>query len=202
MAVINTMNFDNQEQKSVLRKEILQKRNSMSVRQISLKSKSIQEKLIGSIEFIQSKSIGIYLPIGSEVQTNEIIRSAIESKKIVLLPRVVLNDLHYFVVDKHDFDHDLFDINKFGIKEPKKTNRKLEHIDLLIVPGVVFDYHGYRIGYGYGYYDKFMTEEKFLKSIGLAYDFQVTKNPIPKFEYDKKIDILITESGIQVFDTF
>ena len=196
------MNLDNQEQKSVLRKEILQKRNSLSVRQISLKSKSIQEKLIGSIEFIQSKSIGVYLPVGSEVQTNEIIRSAIESKKIVLLPRLVLNDLHYFVVDKHDFDHDLFDVNKFGIREPKKTNRKLDHIDLLIVPGIVFDYHGYRIGYGYGYYDKFMAKEKFLKSIGLAYDFQVTKNPIPKFEYDKKIDILITESGIQIFDTF
>ena len=196
------MDLDNQEQKSVIRKEMLQKRNSLSVPQIISKSKLIQEKLIGSIEFIESKSIGIYLPIGSEVQTNTIIRNALESEKIVLLPRVVLNDLHYFVVDKHDFDHDLFDINKFGIKEPKKNSVKLEFIDLLIVPGIVFDYQGYRIGYGYGYYDRFMSEEKFSKSIGLAYDFQVMKNLIPKFEHDKKIDILITESGIQVFETF
>lgn len=196
------MDPDNQEQKSVLRKEFLQKRNSLSVPQIISKSKSIQEKLIRSIEFIESKSIGIYLPIGSEVQTNTIIRNALESEKIVLLPRVVLNDLHYFVIDKHDFEQDLFDVSKFGIKEPKKNNVKLEFIDLLIVPGIVFDYQGYRIGYGYGYYDKFMAEEKFSKSIGLAYDFQVMKNLIPKFEYDKKIDILITESGIHVFDTF
>ena len=73
---------------------------------------------------------------------------------------------------------------------------------MLIVPGIVFDCHGYRIGYGYGYYDKFMAEKRFSKSIGLAYDFQVAKNRIPKFEYDKRIDILITESGIQIFDTF
>jgi len=196
------MNLDNQEQKSILRKEILQKRNSLSVSQISSKSKLIQEKLIGSIEFIESKSIGIYLPIGSEVQTNDIIRNAIESEKTVLLPRVVPNDLHYFIVEKHDFDQDLFEVNRFGIKEPKKTNMKLEFIDLLIVTGIVFDYHGYRIGYGYGYYDKFMAKKKFSKSVGLAYDFQVAKNPIPKFEYDKKIDILITETGIKVFDTF
>jgi 5-formyltetrahydrofolate cyclo-ligase len=181
---------------------MLQKRNSLSVPQIISKSKLIQEKLIGSIEFIESKSIGIYLPIGSEVQTNTIIRNALESEKIVLLPRVVLNDLHYFVIDKLDFEQDLFDVNKFGIKEPKKNSVKLEFIDLLIVPGIVFDYQGYRIGYGYGYYDRFMVEEKFSKSIGLAYDFQVMKNLIPKFEYDKKIDILITESRIHVFDTF
>ncbi len=196
------MNLNNQEQKSALREEILQKRNSLSLSQISGKSKCIQEELMRSVEFIESKSIGIYFPTGSEVLTNEIIRNALELEKIVLLPRIVLKNLHFFVVDKHDFDQDLFDVNKFGIKEPKKTNMKLDFVDLLIVPGIVFDCHGYRIGYGYGYYDKFMAEKRFSKSIGLAYDFQVAKNPIPKFEYDKRIDILITESGIQIFDTF
>lgn len=196
------MKLGNQEQKSILRKEVLQKRNSLSDSQIARRSKLIQEKLIVSAEFIESKSIGIYLPIGSEVQTDDIIRNALESEKTVMLPRVIINDLHFFIVEKHDFDHDSFDVNIFGIKEPKKTNMKLDFIDLLIVPGIVFDSHGYRIGYGYGYYDKFMAEKKFSKSIGLAYDFQVMKNPIPKFEFDKKIDILITDGGIQVFDTF
>jgi 5-formyltetrahydrofolate cyclo-ligase len=196
------MNLNNQDQKSALRNEILQKRNSLSIFEISSKSRSIQENLIRSNEFIESKSIGIYLPIGSEVQTKDIISNALGSEKTILLPRIVQNDVQFFVVEKKDFDQDLFEVNKFGIKEPKKTNMKTEFMDLLIVPGIVFDYHGYRIGYGYGYYDKFMAEEKFSKSIGLAYNFQVMKNPIPKFEYDEKIDILITESGIQVFDTF
>ena len=196
------MKLGNQEQKSILRKEVLQKRNSLSDSQITKRSKLIQEKLIGSAEFIESKSIGVYLPIGSEVQTDYIIRNALESDKIVMLPRVIINELHFFIVEKHDYYHDSLDVNKFGIKEPKKTNMKLDFIDLLIVPGIVFDSRGYRIGYGYGYYDKFMAEKNFSKSIGLAYDFQVMKNPIPKFEFDKKIDILITDDRIQVFDTF
>ena len=196
------MKLGNQEQKSILRKEVLQKRNSLSNFQIARRSKLIQDKLIGSAEFIESKSIGVYLPVGSEVQTDHIIRNALELDKTVLLPRVIINELHFFIVEKHDYDHDSFDVNKFGIKEPKKTNMKLDFIDLLIVPGIVFDSHGYRIGYGYGYYDKFMAEKNFSKSIGLAYDFQVMKNPIPKFEFDKKIDILITDDRIQVFDTF
>lgn len=196
------MKLGNQQQKSILRKEVLQKRNSLSDSQITKRSKLIQEKLIGSAEFIESKSIGVYLPIGSEVQTDYIIRNALESDKIVMLPRVIINELHFFIVEKHDYDHDSFDVNKFGIKEPKKTNMKLDFIDLLIVPGIVFDSRGYRIGYGYGYYDKFMAEKNFSRSIGLAYDFQVMKNPIPKFEFDKKIDILITDDRIQVFDTF
>ena len=196
------MKLGNQEQKSILRKEVLQKRNSLSDFQIARRSKLIQEKLIGSAEFIESKSIGVYLPVGSEVQTDHIIRNALELDKTVLLPRVIINELDFFIVEKHDYYHDSFDVNKFGIKEPKKTNMKLDFIDLLIVTGIVFDSHGYRIGYGYGYYDKFMAEKKFSKSIGLAYDFQVMKNPIPKFEFDKKIDILITDDRIQVFDTF
>lgn len=196
------MKLGNQEQKSILRKEVLQKRNSLSNFQIARRSKLIQDKLIGSAEFIESKSIGVYLPVGSEVQTDHIIRNALELDKTVLLPRVIINELDFFIVEKHDYYHDSLDVNKFGIKEPKKTNMKLDFIDLLIVPGIVFDSHGYRIGYGYGYYDKFMAEKNFSKSIGLAYDFQVMKNPIPKFEFDKKIDILITDDRIQVFDTF
>jgi 5-formyltetrahydrofolate cyclo-ligase len=202
VVAFSTMNLGNQDQKSILRKEILQKRNSLSDSQITSKSKLIQEKIMERVEFVESKSIGIYLPIGSEVRTNSIIKNALESEKKVLLPRIITNDLHYFIVEKHDLDQDSFDVNKFGIKEPKKTNMKLDFIDLLIVPGIVFDSNGYRIGYGHGYYDKFMVKKRFSKSIGLAYDIQVLKNPIPKSEFDKKIDLLITESGIQVFDTF
>ncbi|HEX7818822.1 MAG TPA: 5-formyltetrahydrofolate cyclo-ligase, partial [Nitrososphaeraceae archaeon] len=186
------MKLDNQGQKSILRKEILRKRNSLSQFQIVSISKLIQKNLIKSPEFIESKSIGIYLPIGSEVRTDDIISIALESKKTLLLPRVITNDLQFYIVEKKDFDEDSFDINKFGVREPKETNGKLDFIDLLIIPGIAFDYYGYRIGYGHGYYDKYMTNGKFSKSIGLAYDLQVIKSPIPKFEYDKKIDILFT----------
>jgi len=190
------------EEKSLLRKEVLHKRNSMSHFEISMKSKLIQRKLIESPVFNQSKSIGLYLAIGSEVQTREIINYALDLGKTVLLPRIMSNDLRFYVVDQKDFEENSFDVNRFGIKEPKIDNKPADFIDLLIIPGIVFDTYGFRIGYGYGYYDKYLTISKFSKSIGLAYDFQFIKKPIPILPHDRKIDVLITESGFNVFNSF
>ena len=86
------MKLDNEE-KSLLRKEVLHKRNSMSHFEISMKSKLIQQKLIESPVFNQSKYIGLYLAVGSEVQTREIINYSLELGKTVLLPRIMSNDL-------------------------------------------------------------------------------------------------------------
>ena len=195
------MKLDNEE-KSLLRKEVLHKRNSMSHFEISTKSKLIQQKLIESPVFNQSKSIGLYLAIGSEVQTREIINYALDLGKTVLLPRIMSNDLRFYVVDQKDFKKNSFDVNRFGIKEPNIDNKPADFIDLLIIPGIVFDMYGFRIGYGYGYYDKYLTINKYSKSIGLAYDFQFIKKPIPILPHDRKIDVLITESGFNVFNSF
>lgn len=194
------MKFGNQEQKSILRKEILHKRNSMNLADVSDKSKLIQENLIRDPEFIRAKSIGLYLPIGSEVETSCIITQVLNLGMILLLPRIVDHDLRYHIVDQKDFDKDMFDTNKFGIKEPKLQNSSVDFIDILIIPGIVFDNYGYRIGYGYGYYDRYISNKKFSKCIGLAFDFQFIKSHIPVFSYDQKIDLLITESGKHVFN--
>jgi len=150
------MKLENEE-KSLLRKEVLHKRNSMSHFEISMKSKLIQQKLIENPVFNQSKSIGLYLAIGSEVQTREIINYALDLGKTVLLPRIMSNDLRFYVVDQKDFEKNSFDVNMFGIKEPNIDNKTADFIDLLIIPGIVFDMYGFRIGYGYGYYDKYLT---------------------------------------------
>jgi len=194
------MKFRNQEQKSILRKEILYKRNSMNLDEISSKSKLIQENLIRDPEFTKAKSIGLYLPIGSEVETSRIITHVLNLGMILLLPRIVSHDLRYQIVEQKDFDKHMFDINKFGIKEPKLKSLSVDFIDILIIPGIVFDNYGYRIGYGYGYYDRYMSNRKFSKCIGLAFDFQFIKSHIPIYSYDQKIDLLITESGRHEFN--
>jgi 5-formyltetrahydrofolate cyclo-ligase len=195
------MKLSNQEQKSILRKEILHKRNALNHFEISAKSKLIQMNVIRTCEFIESKTIGLYLPTGSEVETWEIINHALNSRRKLLLPRIVINDIRYYIVEQKDFDNDSFDMNRFGIKEPKKINGNVDFIDLLIVPGIAFDSYGYRIGYGFGYYDKYLTNKKYSKCFGLAYDFQFIKNRIPTFAYDRKIDALVTESGTHIFNT-
>jgi 5-formyltetrahydrofolate cyclo-ligase len=195
------MKLSNQEQKSILRKEILHKRNALSQFEISAKSKLIQTNLIRTPEFMESKSIGLYLPIGSEVETWDIISHILNSGMTLLLPRIVTNNIRYHIVEQNDFDKDLFEMNRFGIKEPKITNGSVDFIDMLIVPGIAFDFYGYRVGYGYGYYDKYLTNKKYSKCFSLAYDFQFIKNRIPIFAYDQKIDALVTESGTHIFNT-
>ena len=192
----------NQEKKSKLRKEILYKRNSLSKFQIYMKSKLIQSTLIRTTEFIKSRTVGAYIPIGSEVETWDIINYVLKSGRILLLPRIVNNDMRYYIVEQNDFDTNLFDTNRFKIKEPKKTNGYVNYMDLLIIPGIAFDSYGYRIVYGHGYYDKFLTNAINSKCIGLAYDFQLMKTRLPRLPHDKKIDMLVTEGGFHILNTF
>ena len=91
--------------------------------------------------------MGFIFPLVQKYEQTDIIRVMHwNQKKTLLLPRVITDDLQFYIVEKKDFDKDSFDVNKFGVKEPKDTNGKLDFIDLLIVPGIAFDYYGYRIG--------------------------------------------------------
>ena len=92
-----------------------------------------------------------------------------------------------------------FIIDRYDIREPRNDiSREVDpqDIDIVIVPGVVFDLHGGRYGYGGGYYDRFLlTVKPGTKKIAIAFDMQVIKK-IPFTHSDVRIDSLITESGI------
>jgi 5-formyltetrahydrofolate cyclo-ligase len=83
---------------------------------------------------------------------------------------------------------------KFGIKEPLPAAPPVDGIDLVLVPGVAFDLKGCRIGYGKGYYDRFLSMQHSF-SMGLAYSFQVV-DELPRGRFDRRIASIATESGI------
>ena len=70
-----------------------------------------------------------------------------------------------------------------------------KNIDLVLVPGIVFDHEGHRIGYGFGHYDKFLRKVPKATKIGLAFDFQVV-DKIPREMHDVPVDMVVTEKGI------
>ncbi|MBS3121395.1 5-formyltetrahydrofolate cyclo-ligase [Candidatus Woesearchaeota archaeon] len=137
--------------KLTIRKKISPIRDGLTKKTIEKKSRLILINLIKMSIFKNSKNISCYVSQDSEVDTHRLIKLIIQSKRKVIVP----------FVDKEMNCAELFDFNKlmrgkFGILEPKEKKRfNKDMLDLIIIPGVVFDRKGNRIGRGKGYYDKF-----------------------------------------------
>jgi 5-formyltetrahydrofolate cyclo-ligase len=95
------------------------------------------------------------------------------------------------------FNGDQMILNKFGIKEPSPSPADLiDDIDLLIVPGIAFDRNGYRIGYGRGFYDRYLQRNKYNFSIGLGFEFQLLNENLPHEKFDQRVNAIATERKI------
>lgn len=153
----------------------------------------VQESVVQSKEFEKAQVVGAYHPKGSEVRTALLIGIAKEQGKKVALPRMEGCDMRFFEYEPAD---DLVE-GRFGIMEPA-PKKLVGHVDLLLVPGVAFDRKGCRIGYGKGYYDRFISEGRASFSMGLAYSIQLV-NELPRGRFDRKMGALATENGILYF---
>ena len=142
---------------------------------------------------LNNKVIGGYYPINYELDDLDLLNE-LEKKKITIsLPVISKNfNMNFYVWSFNN----ILNINKYGIPEPEKN--KLVYPDILIVPMVAFDKRLYRLGYGGGFYDRYI--EKLLKKkksllIGLAHSCQKIPR-VPNNEYDRKLDLIITEKYI------
>lgn len=175
--------------KHINRRVILRKRNRLSREEIIKKSKIIKDKLFSSKEYKSSKTIMFYVSFGSEVNTIDMIKESLKIYKTICVPIVKNNKITPSIIKDIK---ELNKKNKHNIPEPSKINKiKKQDIDLVIVPGVVFDKNNHRIGYGKGYYDNFLKNFKG-KTIGLAFKLQILEI-IPKDEWDVKLDKIISE---------
>lgn len=186
-------------EKNQLREFMLYKRNRISIRHAYEKSKRVQHNVVNSRQFLIAETVGVYFALGSEVRTEEIIRVAISSGKKVALPRVESGGMKFYQINDKAFKLDNLVIGRFGIREPIKKGEEVVKVDLLIVPGIVFDSQGSRIGYGRGYFDRFIGGAKVSFSLGLAYQFQLVSYRLPQSHVDQKIDGLSIETGILYF---
>jgi 5-formyltetrahydrofolate cyclo-ligase len=167
---------------------MLEKRDGQELTQITRLSRAAQKSIIMSEKFRTADTVGAYFAIGSEVRTDQIISEVNKLGKIVALPRVEGESISFY---RHS--HGNLVKGRFGILEPL-PKIEIRDIDLLIVPGIAFDKRGYRLGYGRGYYDKFLSENPTV-SIGLAYSIQLVEN-LPHGSHDRRMDAIATESGV------
>ena len=183
--------------KDGLRKVMIGKRNFLTKQEIFDKSKLVQQNLFSLPEFQQAKNVLSYVSFGTEVRTQDIIEHClIEGKKVVVL---------FTDIQKHKlllFKFESFELlapSDFGIPEPDpKTAKpaKAKDMDLIIAPGLAFDEHKHRVGYGKGYFDSFLSDLKNKSPVvALAYDFQVVDS-VPVEENDVKVDKIVTDKRI------
>ncbi|MDP9197397.1 MAG: 5-formyltetrahydrofolate cyclo-ligase [Thermoproteota archaeon] len=189
------MSDSHQTKKHKIRRDLLEQRNLLDANVVCDKSVKVQDRLMGMLEYQTGKIIGSYIPTGMEVKTWKVIRHALANNKTVGLPKIEENNsLSFYSIEEGDLNDNLVESSRFKLKEPKALkSRLIEKVDLLIIPGVAFDTHGYRIGYGFGYYDRYMARKTYAKSVGLAFDFQILNHKVPRFSYDWKLDILVSE---------
>lgn len=184
--------------KKTLRNEILTARMCLSDQEVLLRSKVIFDKLTESDNFKKNSCIMTYIDFRKEVYTRDFIKKCLSIGKRIAIPMVIKEDdgkKSLWACEINDLDKDL-EISSFGILEPRKELVKRmdpQELELVVVPGVAFDKEKYRLGYGAGYYDRFLKtmSEKCLY-IGVAFELQVVDR-VPREAHDVPLDAIITE---------
>lgn len=180
---------DNSEKIS-LRRLLLEKRDNTSFDFMKISSKSIHKKLKKIESFKNAKKIGAYYPIGSEVLTQDIIQESLSEGNEIFLPKVVEKNIEFRQIQ--NFSN--LENGSFDIMEPRDDCPVGNNLDIILVPTVGISPKGVRLGYGHGFYDRFLSKNK-TKTISLTYEKQIVKN-IPRSEHDVIIDWIVSEDRI------
>lgn len=173
--------------KQELRQAIRARKRAMTEEDILRRSEILAEKFARSNAYRAAKTIYGYLPYNQEVRTVPMLRRALEEGKRVAVPKVYGDDMKFIYLD------DLSQVAKgyAGIPEPVANGPVAQdETALVLMPGLAFDRAGHRIGYGGGFYDKFLAREPHHPTVALCYDFQVMDR-LETEEFDIPVDLVI-----------
>ena len=173
-------------EQNAMRGIVEQQRRIMTKEQVSSESAKVIAQLEQMSVFREAKTVMLYWPIHNEVDLRPLL-SKYEGQKTFLFP---VTHRHSMEVRPYDGE-DMMRKGRLGIPEPQ-TKKYKGSIDLILVPGVVFDQHRHRIGRGGGYYDKFLSKHRFAVKVGVCYTFQLKKHDIPNWLHDIKMDRVVS----------
>ncbi len=179
------------ERKQDIRRRILAVRDAISQKDWEDKSLYIQKKVLEHSLFSQAEVVYCYMDYHREVGTEYLIRQAWKLGKKVAVPKVSNEEMNFFYLS--DFSE--LQEGYRGIYEPSSTKMADVGTGLLIMPGVAFDRKRNRIGYGKGFYDRYLKKHQNLLTIGLAFECQIVPG-IPAEVFDYCPNIVITEENI------
>jgi 5-formyltetrahydrofolate cyclo-ligase len=180
--------------KETLRKRYRQVRMDLTDRYRDSASHKIHRRLLALPEIRQAETVAVYLSKRPEADTLRLLPLLYRRKKTVAAPKVAGKNLKFFRLRKGLRD---CQTGAFGIWEPGRSCREIpaKKIDAILVPGLVFDPKGFRLGYGKGFYDRFLGKVKTPVSIGLSYD-KTLVSAIPASRRDIPVAIVVTDRRV------
>ena len=173
--------------KTELRKSIRTRKRAMTEAEIREKSQELGRLFLQSEEYRNARSIYGYLPYNQEVRTVAMLEQALRDRKRVAVPKCYGDEMRFIWME----DLSLVEKGYAGIPEPIADGPIADdETALVLMPGMAFDREGHRIGYGGGFYDKFLAREENHPKVALCYDFQMVPH-LETEEYDIPVDKVI-----------
>ena len=183
--------MDIKELKTTIRKEYLLRREAIPPAEKARRDEKICHYILSSASYRYADTLLAYYPRKGEVDILPVLSAALAAGKQVALPRC---DGDHHMTYRFVSSLDDVEPGMYGIPEPREEAPAFSpdggHATLCLVPGVVFDVHGYRIGYGGGYYDKFLASEPNHPTLALCYDFQMVDH-LETEEFDIPVDCVL-----------
>lgn len=176
-----------QEAKRALRRQVLQRRAGLTEQERHRAAVLLAERILGHQWYYLSDTVLGFAGYGTEIDTDEILRECLRQKKRLYLPRVEGDKMHFYRV----YGPEELEPGYRGIREPKGDTQRYvydgaeaDHT-LMLMPGVAFDLQRNRMGYGKGYYDRFLADKEKLqlRTIGVGFDCQLVEE-VPCGETD------------------
>lgn len=184
--------------KKEFRKKVISLRKTQQPDFIKKNSDIIKDKLLKMDCIKNASTIMLYLDFNNEVITDNLIKELILLDKIVASPITIIKEKKLIPCQIKDFENGI-QYGAYNIREPKPNcspEINIKDIDVVIVPAVAYDINGFRLGYGGGFYDRFLENiREDAVTIGVAFDLQIF-NEVPKEPHDAQLDYIITESRI------
>ena len=173
--------------KTELRNYIRQQKRQMTQAQIDARSRQLAEQFFATEAYRQAKTIYGYLPFNQEVRTVPILEQALRDGKGVAVPKVYGDAMKFLYLE----DFSQVAPSGMGVPEPvADTPEATDERALVLMPGLAFTRQGARIGYGGGYYDRFLAREPDHPTIALCYDFQIVES-LPTENFDIPVELVL-----------
>ena len=178
--------------KTHLRKQIISIRNHLDDASRTEKNQKILLSLQNLSEIKRARNIFCYISKESEPDTHKLINWLVAQGKRVTIPKIT-KQREIIAVDFPGWS-DLY-TNQYNVLEPKSFINISTEVDISLTPGVCFDQNGNRLGYGYGYYDKWLYKYPDKYAISPSFDCQIVDS-VPTSNFDKKVSLIVTETRI------